>query len=146
MTWAAVKARVVVTLATVNITAPITQTIKRVYPNPPGTIQDFPCFIIYPPAVEVERRPSGWRKNTYIVRLRCVVSDQDMDQAAALVDAYREATITAFDADTTLEGNATVILAQAFLEAGSVSIGGRDWTGLDCMLTIRDDSDVTYGI
>lgn len=70
--------------------------IKRVYKDKPGTLQDVPCFVIYPPPVEnVVHMGQRWR--TYEVPIQCFISDQDKDQAASLVDLARERLIPAFD-------------------------------------------------
>jgi len=136
MAWINARARIKALLETVSITSPVEQTIKRVYETPPGTVQDLPCFIIYPPALTVERG-SSLRIKHYTVRLRLLVSDADLDRAADLVDAYREAVIDVFDGDVTLNGTCTQIVGPAVEEAASSSYGGRDFTSIDCLLTVE---------
>ena len=99
MPWSSARARIVVLLATLKLAEPVLSTIAKVYPTPPPTIGDLPCFVIYPPALKVERGP-GIRIKTYTVRLRLLVTDADLEQAADLVDAYREAVVDVFDTDT----------------------------------------------
>lgn len=140
MSWATAKARIKTVLEGVA-------TIKRVYENPPNTLQDWPCFVIYPPAIEnVQRHSGGWRITTYRARLRCITSDQDWDQAAARLDTIREATIDAFDLDTRLDANVTIIRGPTVEEAVQIPYGERTFLGFDVMLTIRDDISTTFGI
>jgi hypothetical protein len=139
MTWADAKARIAVDLAAVSITSPVAQTIKHVYVDPPGSIQDLPCFIIYPPACKLERANSIRYKH-YAVRLRLLLSDEKLDRASALVDAYREALLDALDAEVTLEGTATLIEGPDIEEAADFEIpqgSGKHYTGFDALLTVH---------
>jgi len=135
MAWADAKARIVEVLEGVSITDPESE-IVRVYPNPPGTVQDVPCFIIYPPALTVVRQSSSLRKKVYTIRLRLLVTDADLATASALVDAYREAVVDAFDADLTLNFTASIIDGPNMEEAASFTYGQRQFTGMDCILGI----------
>jgi len=135
MAWADAKARIVEILEGVSITDPESE-IKRVYPDPPGTIADLPCFIVYPPALTVVRQSSSLRKKTYTIRLRLLVTDADLATASALVDAYREAVVDAFDADLTLNFTASIIDGPNMEEAASFTYGQRQLTGMDCILGI----------
>jgi hypothetical protein len=149
MAWADARARLAVVLGAIAVTAPpapVAETIKRVYVTPPSKVEDLPCFIIYPPAVDVERRPGDWRVNKYgPVRLRCLVRDADADVAADSLDAFREATIAAFDAEVRLQGDVTLVHSQHIDEAAAFKYGGVDLLGFDCILGIRLDFDVEYG-
>lgn len=133
----AVRDRLAAILGAIVITSPVAASIVRVYEMPPSTVEDMPCFIIYPPALKVERGSSGLRIKTYTVRLRCLVSDEGVERAAALVDAFREAIIDAFDSDLTLAGTATQIVGPEVVEASGFSYGGRDYVGMDCLLTVQ---------
>lgn len=90
--------------------------IKRVYEDPPGTIQDTPCFVIFPPPVANELH-MGQRWRSYEVPVQCFISDQDKDQEAALIDLARERLIPAFD-------GATAPLEWANPTGLGVSLGG----------------------
>jgi hypothetical protein len=136
MSWLSARARIAVLLGKVELAEPVKSAIAKVYPTPPGTIGDLPCFIIYPPALKVERGQSGLRIKTYTVRLRLLVSDADLDQAADLVDAYREAVVDMFDTDVRLSDSHTRIQGPTVEEAGQFTYGGRDYTGMDCLLTV----------
>ena len=146
MAWSDIRARLAVVLDAIAVTSPSAESIKRVYLTSPATVEDLPCFIIYPPAVEVERRPGGWRVNKYgPLRLRCLVRDADVAVAVDFLDAFREATIAAFDAEIRLENEATLVQSQRIDEAKAFKYGGRDYVGFDCILGVRLDEQVTYG-
>jgi len=136
MAWADAKARIVAVLETLAITEPEAQTIKRVYPNPPGSVTGVPCIVVYPPALEVSRANSV-RAKRYTVRLRLLLTDADLSQAAALVDAYREAIIDLFDAELTLSTTATAIEGPTVEEASSFTYGAKAYTGFDALLTVH---------
>ncbi len=135
MAWADAKARIVAVLETLEITEPESE-IKRVYPNPPGTIGDVPCVIVYPPARAVDRANSVRTKH-YTVRLRLLVTDADLSQASALVDAYGEAIIDLFDVNLTLTHTATAIEGPTVEEASSFTYGAKAYTGFDALLTVH---------
>jgi hypothetical protein len=136
MAWRDARTRIKALLETVAIITPIEQTIARVYATPPATIQDTPSFVIYPPALVVERA-SSLRIKHYTVRLRLFVLDADISQAADLVDAYREAVIDVFDTDVRLNGTCTLIVGPAVEEAASVEYGSTRYTVIDCLLTVE---------
>lgn len=142
--WTDARARLAAQLLTVNITTPITQTIKRVYTNPPGSALDVPCFILYPAIRSIERY-YGKRDKNYLVRCRLLVQDADIDQAAAICDSYREAALDVLDQDTTLNGTATEAFYESAAELSGFSYGGRDYVGLDVMVSIKLHEEVTFG-
>jgi hypothetical protein len=111
--------------------------MKRVYATPPATVEDIPCFIILPPALKVERGASGLRIKTYTVRMRLLVTDEALDRAADLVDAFREVMIDAFDSDITLNATVTQIVGPNVEEARGWLYAGHEFTGMDCLLTVQ---------
>lgn len=146
MTWAAARAELATQLATVSITSPITQTIRRVYQTPPGAVQDTPCFIIFPPGVIVERPFGGLRIDRHRVRIALLLRDADKDRAGELVDAYREALITLVDSHITLNSTVTVISAQEVEEGTSVSYAGMEYPGCITFLTLETKQSVNYAL
>lgn len=141
--WADSRARIATDLATVAITSPITQTVKRVYATPPGVIQDMPCFIIYPPALEFSRH-SALRMKRYTVRIQFFITDQDLDRATDIVDNYREAVVDMFDQDVTLNGTCTQILGPRFEPAVSLKYAEKDYVGLDFFLSVDISTAATF--
>ncbi len=136
MSWPDAKTALAADLATVEITSPFAQTIAKVHEDPPGSIVDLPCIVIYPPALNV-RRQNSIRYKDYRVRLRLLVSDVDLSRAAALIDSYREALVDVFDAELTLGGNATNIEGPEIEEGSAFTIGGKTFTGFDAFLTVH---------
>lgn len=139
MDWNDVRAQLKTLLEAVSITEPIEETIARVYEFPPPTVQDIPCFIIGLPALKVERAPS-LRIKTYRVRLSLLVRDADVDRAAEIADAYREAILDAFDADVTLGGKSTQALAPEFEEGSGLEYpqgSGNYYVGYQAFLTVE---------
>ena len=126
MAWAEAKTQIAVVLGGVAVTTPVAQTIKKVYTSPPGTLQDLPCFVIFPPACEIWRGSGGLRRKTYTVRLRLFV-----------VDAYREATMDAFDVAVTLNATADNIQGPTAEEAAAFEYAGKKYTGMDFLLTVQ---------
>lgn len=149
--WTDAKARIKTLLEAVAITAPVAQTIKRVYADPPAAILDIPCFVIYPPAVVENARPSGMlRRQQYVARLRLFVKDADLDQAAALCDAYRSVVLgegTApgvFDVDVTLNQTCVMIDGPTAEEAAAIQHGGKLYTTIDFLLTLYFAEGITF--
>jgi len=104
-------------IETVNISTPIVQQIERVYTYRSGKEADYPCVILSnPPGKRTLRGPSGYRQKLYDVELELAVKDADLDRAAAILDAYEEAIIDAFDAAVTLG-----------LGSGYHVVSGPDW-------------------
>ena len=135
MTWRLARTRIAAILAAIEITDPTDANILRVYETPPATVEDAPCFIIYPPALKTERAGGGLRIKTYTVRMRCLVADEAVDRAADLVDAFREAVVDAFDVDLTLAGTVTHIVGPDVEEARGW-LFGREFVGMDFLLTV----------
>jgi hypothetical protein len=144
VTWADARTQLATILGTVSITSPIEQTIKRVYATPPGTVQDRPCFIIFPPALTVERHMGGLRIDHHRIRIALLTLDADKDVAADIVEAYREAFADMLDANVTLNGTVTQIEAQETEEGSSVTFGGVEYQGCITFLTVETKRSVTY--
>jgi len=126
-----------------SITSPTNLAVKRVYENPPGTIQDWPAFIIYPPSMDATVGPgSRWRD--YRVRLLMIISDQDMSQAAAIADAFREVLIPAFDAKVSLSGNATQCYIVGCETVGYFGIGEKVLIGFNSSLRVEVKETVAF--
>ena len=135
MSYADAKAEIVTILEGID-------GIKRVYPNPPNTLQDLPCFIIYPAGVEPDDRPN-WPVDLYSVLMRLAAHDSDWDQAAAVIEAKRQLVVTTFRSNKQLGGFATVISGPRADPAVQFPYGDRAYLGMDFTLTIRIDDDGT---
>ncbi len=137
MPWRDARAKLAEALKDVAITEPVEQKVERVYESPPSTVQDVPCFIIYPPAVKVTRGPSGRRTKLYTVRCRLLARDADAERASDVVDAYREALIDRLDAEITLAQNVSVSDSQDIEEAAGFTYAGTKYIGFDALLKIN---------
>lgn len=146
MGWADARAELVTLLGTVAITAPIAQTIKKVYEFPPGTVQDKPCFILYPPAITTERNMGGLRIDRVRARIALVIQDADKDRAAQLVSAYVDQLGALIDANVTLNGKVTVVMGQETEEGSAITIGGIEYQGCITILTLETKLSVTYDL
>ena len=139
MSWSGIRADLKTTLEAISITSPSAKTIKKVYETPPATIQDVPCFIIYPPRAEVTWG-EGAARRMYTVRCRLLLSDADLAVAADLVDAFREATVDKIGTTNLKIGTAApfgVVVRLVIEEAGAIDLGGKKYAGLDCLLTLN---------
>lgn len=111
--------------------------VKAVYANPPSKIADWPCFVIFPPALEVPNRLSGGRQKEYRVRLLLIGSDENLSSIAGFVDAMREEVVDAFDDGVTLSGNATQAYIEEVAPASRFEYGGENFTGIEHFLRVE---------
>lgn len=127
---------------------PATAQIKKVYEDPPATIGDVPCFILYGSQGEAQHPMGGMSlmPETHTERVRLLVKDAKAEQAAAIVRAFRVATLRALASAGGLGGEATVDRI-TWEEpagfnygggAGSGSGGGaQNFTGQDYLITFH---------
>lgn len=111
--------------------------IRRVYLNPPPTIQDWPCAIIYPPSLPEIRRGSGLREKDYRCKLRLIMTDEDADVASELVDTFREIVVDAFDVDVTLGGRVTQAYIESIEEMDTFNYGNKPFIGMESFLRME---------
>jgi len=142
--WKDARAELKTILEGVSITSPITETIARVYEFPPAQVQDQPCIIIYPPALDVQRNIGSLRIKNYRVICRLLLRDEDLGRASELADAYREALADKIDDNVTLNGKATVVSSQEITAVGNFSEAGYPFFGLDCILGIEFKETATF--
>lgn len=142
--WLTARAEIANILTGVAITAPLAQSIKRVYETPPKQASDEPYIIIIGTAKADPVRSSGLREREYTARLRLVVKDADINRAADIIDAFQEAIIDAFDQNLSLNGKVSNLNGPQWLEAGVVDAGGQDQWGCDCFVRFRMFDDVAF--
>lgn len=138
MAWTDIRTAIVAVLAGISVTTPSAKSIKKVYATPPGTVQELPCFIVFPPRVDVDRG-AAQRRKLYTVRCILLITDADLDVAADFADAFREATIDAFDGDVKLGTvpGVGVLFGQTVEGAAAFNYAGRDYTGFECRLSLN---------
>ena len=99
MAWSDAKAAIKALLEAVSITSPSSISMKNVFDDPPPRLgpADTPACILFPPGVDVERQPGGWRRKQYNYRVRLYVHDADYDRASAITENFVEKVIDKFD-------------------------------------------------
>lgn len=110
--------------------------VKRVYENPPNTLQDVPCFIIWPGGQENDDRMGGWRVDWHEVRVTLAAGDQEWDRAAAILEAFRPIVVNAFRADP-LDGYVTVMTGPRVEPGGLFDYGRKPYLGQDFTIRFR---------
>jgi len=119
--------------------------IKKVYEDPPATVEDHPCFILYGSAGQVEWMVGGdATEEDHTERCRLLLQDSDLGTAARLVRAFRAATIVAFQAESGLQSHATVF-GFRWEEPKGFTYGARDYAGLDFLIGFHVNSPATVG-
>lgn len=113
--------------------------IKRVYDNPPNSLQDWPSFIFYPAGQRPERRMGGWRVDHYLILARLVAHDADWDHAANTMETIRPLVIEAFEGTITHAGGESILLNGPEAGAGiEFQRGDRMFLGMDFTFDVKD--------
>lgn len=144
MAWRDARGEIKTVLASVNITAPIVKAIAKVYETPPDSIEDDPCFVIYPPAIQEVIRAVSLRIKRYRVRLQLLLQDENKDRASDMVDSFREALVDAFDTKLTLVGKATQVTGPEVEEAAGFQYANETFTGFNAFLTVEIKEGVSF--
>ncbi len=102
--WTDTKTALAARLTTVSITLPIEQSLKRVYVNPPASIEqsDLPCIVLGESPLDDEWASSLAREH-YRLTASLLLRDEDAARGNELVEAYRE------DIKRVLRGNQTLL-------------------------------------
>ena len=147
MGWTEARAQIQALLDGLSITDPVVANIVRVYPKPPGTIQDAPSFVMFGASKRPERRSSGWRIMHYRLRVQLFIGDSDVDQAAAIAEGFGDALINAVDGHLQLGGEARLIHEEVGEIVSLEYPGGssRFFVGFEAFFDVSIQSDVTYG-
>lgn len=154
MAWVDARARIKVVLEGVSISITnvddgetFAQSLARVYEfTQDEPLQDFPCCVMRGATLRGESYPDTLR-SLYEETVDLVVVDEELGRAIELLEAYREAILTAFTADMTLNGNAAVIGLPAFEapQAMDVGVQGARAVGSRFALPVHLLTGVTYG-
>jgi hypothetical protein len=123
------RADIKTALEAVAITAPIAQSIKKVYADPPGKLQDVPCFMMMGSSGQAMwMAGEGSTEEEHTEQVVLVVRDADIDRAWELVRAYRVAMVAAFQSHQGLGGHG-VISEFTWERPGAFEWGGIDQFG-----------------
>lgn len=142
MTWAAIKAELA-TIAAVSVTSPAAQTL-HVYENPPETLQDLPCAVIFPPGRGVNRANAALQRRLYNVRIRVFVTDESLATAADLLDNFAEEFLDAFDAAVRANSTASLVVGPEVEAPAEFLYADRSLVGFDAILTVQDWRAATH--
>lgn len=144
MDWAGAEAAIKTMLEGLSITSPITQTIARVYVDPPATLQDLPAILVLPEIQEHADGPWGCRL-VYLVTLQLLLRDADEAQAGAIVKAYRAALIAAFHSHLALSGAVDIMTSPLGGKLAGLQYAGTQYVGAEFTLTVMVMSAPTFG-
>lgn len=127
--------RIVAIQAAISITEPVSLSVAVAHKDPPGALQDLPCFVNTVAAPEVTYGPQSQRI-LYRVTMQFFGRDEKAADASAVARAFLEATKTAFNADIRLNGTCSV----AQLEGGGRVVGlqyaGANYIGFEVALRV----------
>lgn len=137
MAYEDVRTQLATVLATVEIDSPIAETIAKVYTDPPASLEDPPCFVLYGSAGGREWMLGGGAvEEEHTERVRLLIRDPDADRAGALRRAYREAALTALVNQSGLGDNG-VLTRLAWEEPAAFPAYGDHVTGMDFLVTFQ---------
>lgn len=126
-------------LAGLSITSPADMKIVRVYEEPPATVEDWPCFIMYGPAGSFQYSVGGAAidEGPETEKVRLVLHDEKPQFAAELVRAFRAALIAAFKTEATLGGHAELGEVRWDSPGPMAHAGREDWSVQDFYFAFR---------
>lgn len=122
MSWASARAQIIKVLSGLSITDPLPLSLRRVYEYPPEVLQELPCAVLEVSGRQRLRSPSR-RETVYTVRWWIVARDERTAPAGAVLDAFAEAALAAFDGAVALGGTVTRVEGPV-VEPGSALIWG----------------------
>lgn len=142
--WLTARAEIAAILTGVAVTAPIAETIRRVFEVPPKLASDFPCVAIMGVSKGEPQRAMALREREYTARLRLIIQDADLNRAADLIDAFQEAITDAFDQNVTLNGKVSLLHGPQWQEAETLDIGGQSQWGADAFVRFVMVDDIVF--
>jgi hypothetical protein len=135
--------RIVAIQAAISITSPVSLTIARAYKDPPGSVQDTPCFLNIIESGEIKYGP-GSQRQMHKVKMQFLVKDEQGADASAIARAFLEATRTAFNADIRLNGTCTVAMLGATAGVTGLQYAGIQYIGFELPLLVQMHEAVTF--
>ena len=136
MAWADARGQLAQVLGEVTITDPPLG-IAAVYEWPPAKISATPAFVIYPPAVEVERDSAASRRKIYTCRCTLFYWEEDVTQVTKVLDGFREEVIDRFDRETDLSRTVALLTGPDCEEQDLLDYAGQPLGVLDCLFELR---------
>jgi len=135
--------RIVAIQAAISITSPVILSIARAYKDPPGSVQDTPCFLNIIEPGEIIYGP-GIQRQTLKVKMQFLVKDEQGADASAIARGFLEATRVAFNADIRLAGACTVAILGATAGVTGLQYAGVQFIGFELPLLVTMHEAVTF--
>ena len=148
MAWSDAKAAIKALLASVSISSPSSISMNNVFDDPPPRLgaQDTPACILFPPGVDVERLPGGWRQKRDNYRVRLYIHDPDYATASSIVENMVEAVHDKFDNTSSVRGDGVQIVnGPTSDEPGQVEYAGQTFIGVDFQFDVQMGETKTFG-
>lgn len=139
----AALARIVAIQAAISISSPVALTIAAAHKDPPGSIQDTPCFLNVIEPGEIAYGP-GSQRQRHRVKMQFMVKDEAVADASAIARAFLEATRVAFNADIRLAGTCTVAQLGATAGVTGLQYAGVQFIGFELPLLVIMHEAVTF--
>ncbi|OGT26064.1 MAG: hypothetical protein A2Z17_06860 [Gammaproteobacteria bacterium RBG_16_66_13] len=135
--------RIVAIQAAIAITSPVVLAVVVAHKDPPGALQDLPCFINTIAVPEVTSGP-GSQRTIYTVKMQFFGRDEKASDASAIARAFLEATKAAFNADVTLNAKCTVALLVGGGAVTGLQYAGTAYIGFELPLRVVMHEAVTF--
>ena len=136
MTFELARSTLVTQMATIAITSPITQTMKRVYEDMFENVADMPAIVLMGETVTVRVGPM-LRSQLTTFELQMIVHDESLPRALAIMRSYRAAIRDSFNSPTTktLGGNGAMAAEMVFGRIEGVTLdSGAEGLSMDFAL------------
>ena len=133
MAYADCRSHIETVLEGVAITSPLALSIAKVYDDPPMSLEDVPCFILFGSSGRTNWSLGGVSTagmEEHEERCGLIVHDEDFGRGAELVRAFRLATLTAFQNDQGLGGHG-IVSAFRWEAPEPFTYAGRHYVGQD---------------
>jgi hypothetical protein len=145
MAWADARDQLATHLAAVEATTGGKTFSGGVDQFPVAVMSDTPRFVMELPSTDEPERIGGWRNTEYVLPVGLFVLDEELEQAARILDAFREAIFDKFDGSVALENNAAILRGPRVLPADEVLFAGLQYPHTTFQFRIRVGEAKTIG-
>lgn len=135
--------RIAAIQAALSISSPVALTVKQAHQDPPGTVQDEPCFINTVELTETRYGP-GSQRRIYTVKMQFLCRDERAADASAIARAFQEAMIAAFNADIRLNGTCSVATLGGVGPVTGLEYAGTPYIGFEQPLVVTMHEAVAF--
>lgn len=150
--WRTAKEALAVRLATIAITDPVTQSIAKVFPDPPASIEPglLPCIVFGESSMDDEWGSSVARER-YVLTCTLMLRDEDSERASDLVESYRDAlkeklrhNLALLVPATPTSPHAGIFEGPSFTAPGDVLYGTARYLGFQFTVSVIVTEPVTF--